>query len=110
MADYRDELIELLAQVSTGLINNHKIEFKNNFGAVAGFVDGQIFISCGKFGMALRLPPEILKELFKDKDVKPLKYFPKGHVKKEYAVLPKRILDNLGRINNLVNESIKYVL
>ncbi len=29
-----------------------------------------------------------------EKGVKHLKYFPKGHVKKEYAVLPKRILED----------------
>jgi hypothetical protein len=34
----------------------YDLEFKNCFGAVADYVDGRIFCSCGKFGQALRLP------------------------------------------------------
>ncbi len=88
----------------------HKVKFKNCFGATAGYVRGRIFISCGKFGIALKLPKEVLDELFKERGIKHLKYFPKGHVKKEYAVLPKRILKNKNQLRKLVNESIKYVL
>jgi hypothetical protein len=30
------------------------LEFKSVFGAVGGYVDGKIFVSCGKFGVALK--------------------------------------------------------
>ena len=70
------------------LATRHRLEFRNCFGAVAGYVDGNIFASCGKFGLALRLPSQTLTELFGEPDVSPLKYFEKGHVKKEYAVIP----------------------
>ena len=86
------------------------MEFKNCFGAVAGYVNGNIFVSCGKFGLALRLPPQTLKELFKEADVSPLKYFKKGHAKKEYAVIPKRVIDDHSRFKKLVNVSIKFAL
>ncbi|MBI1821310.1 MAG: TfoX/Sxy family protein [Nitrospirae bacterium] len=86
----------------------HQLEFKNCFGAVTGYIDGHIFISCGKFGVALRLPPEILASLFDEKGVKPLKYFPNGHIKKEYAVLPQEIIENKQRFKELLDESIKY--
>ena len=32
------------------------LEFKPYFGAVAGYVDGRIFVSHGNFGLALELP------------------------------------------------------
>ena len=86
----------------------HRLEFKNVFGAVGGYVDGSMFISCGKFGVALRLPPTILDGLFQENGVRHLKYFPNGHVKKEYAVLPKRILENEERFEILLDESIAY--
>ena len=85
-----------------------QLEFKNCFGAVAGYIDGHIFISCGKFGVALRLPPETLDNIFKEKGVKHLKYFPNGHIKKEYAVLPKRIIENEQQFKELIEKSIKY--
>ena len=41
--------------------------------------------------------------------VKQLKYFPNGHVKKEYAVIPKRILEDPIRLKKLVDQSIRFV-
>ncbi len=106
--NYLDELTKLLKQARPGLAATHQLEFKNVFGAVAGYVDGNIFISYGKFGVALRLPPETLESVFKEEGVEPLKYFPRGHVKKEYAVLPKGILDNKIRFKRLLDQSIRY--
>ena len=107
---YFDKLIKLLKQANPKLYTTHGVEFKNVFGAVGGYVDGRIFISCGKFGIAPRLPSEILENLFQEKDVKRLKYFSKGHIKKEYAVLPNRILQDKNRLRKILNESVKYVL
>ena len=53
---YRTKLEGILKQVRPRLVSTHNLEFKNCFGAVAGYVDGRIFCSCGKFGLALRLP------------------------------------------------------
>ena len=65
------------------------------------------FCSCGKFGLALRLPEKTFAELFQEKGVKKLKYFPNGHVKKEYAVIPERILEDPARFKKLVDQSIQ---
>ena len=107
-ADYRNKLEKILKQVRPRLASTRDLEFKNCFGAVAGYVEGKIFITCGRFGLALRLPEKTLAELFQEKGVKKLKYFPNGHVKKEYAVLPKRILEDPARFKKLVDQSIRY--
>lgn len=106
--DYRDKLEGILKQARPRLASTHGLEFKNCFGAVAGYIEGNIFCSCGRFGLALRLPEKTLSELFQEKGVKQLKYFPNGHVKKEYAVLPKRILEDSARLKKLVDQSIRY--
>ena len=106
---YLSEITVLLKQVLPRLFTQHLLEFKNVFGAVGGYVDDRIFISCGKFGVALRLPPDTLDRLFQEKKAKHLKYFPSGHVKKEYAVLSKRMLENKYQLKKLVDESIKIV-
>ncbi len=105
---YLDELTELMKRVRPRLAATHQLEFKNVFGAAAGYVNGNIFMSYGKFGVALRLPPDILERVFKEKGVEPLKYFPKGHIKKEYAVLPKQILDDNDQFKGLLDKSIRY--
>ena len=99
----------LLQQVRPKLSTTHQLEFKNVFGAVGGYVNGHIFISCGRFGIALRLPPKVVEILFKEKGIKHLKYFPNGHIKKEYAVIPKWIMEDNYKFKKLVDESIKYV-
>ncbi len=107
---YLEEIKAILQQARPRLAAQHRLEFKNVFGAVGGYVDDRIFISCGKFGVALRLPPDTLDMLFQEKEAKHLKYFPNGHVKKEYAVLSKRILENKQQLKKVVDESIKYAL
>ena len=103
---YLIRLTILLKQARPKLASTHRLAFKNVFGAVGGYANGRIFISCGAFGVALKLPPETLEALFQEKSVTHLKYFQKGHIKKEYAVLPKRILNNKRRFRKLLDKSI----
>ena len=107
--EYLSTVTDLLQVVHPTLAVAHKLEFKNCFGAVAGYVDGRIFISCGKFGVALRLPPETRESLFEEEeDVEHLRYFSTGHIKKEYAVLPQRIIGNHEWFKELIDKSIDY--
>jgi hypothetical protein len=108
MHDYATKLRELLRQACPRLGFHHRLEFKRCFGAVASYADGNIFASCGKFGVALKLPPQTLSELLREEDVFHLRYFPNGHVKKEYAVIPRRIIEDKSRFNKLVDTSVKY--
>ena len=105
---YFNEITRLIRQAHLRPTTKHEIKFKfkNVFGAVGSYVNGHIFITCGKFGVALKLPPETLAALFKDKDIQHLKYFRKGHMKKEYAVIPKRILNNKRQFKKLLDKSI----
>lgn len=107
---YLDELKDLLGRAHPDLDAAHRLEFKNVFGAVAGYVNGRIFISCGKFGVALRLPAGALDRLRQEADVKPLRYFPKGHIKKQYAVLPDRMIQDQSRFRERIDDSIEYAL
>lgn len=106
---YLEELKKLLERARPELFSSGALDFKNVFGAVAGYIDGNIFITCGKFGVALKLPSEKLEELLKERDVERLRYFPKGHIKKEYAVLPERMLADERLLKELLDESIRYV-
>ena len=110
MNKYSKKITTLLEQVRPKLSTTHRLEFKNVFGAVGGYVNGRIFVSCGKFGVALRLPSQTLESLFNEKVVKHLKYFPNGHVKKEYAVLPKLIIEDSHKFKKLLDRSIEYAL
>jgi len=107
--NYQAELSDLLKQATVKLVAGDIIDYKNVFGAAGGYVEGKIFISCGKFGVALRLSPDVLAAVLNEAGVKKLRYFTNGHVKKEYAVLPRRILEDKKYFNELLNKSIKYI-
>lgn len=107
--EYLNGITTILKQAYPNLFTKHKLEFKNVFGAVGDYLNGCIFASCGKFGVALKLPKKTLDGLFREKDVKHLKYFSNGHVKKDYAVIPKRILEDKRLLKKLLDESIRFV-
>ena len=107
---YFEKITKLLKQASPKLATTFRLEFKNVFGAVGGYVNGRIFISCGKFGVALRLPPQTLESLFNEKVVKHLKYFPNGHIKKEYAIFPKQMVEDNRQFHKFIAKSVQYVL
>ena len=109
ISTYRTQLEKLLATASQEPEVLKPVEIKVVFGAVAGTVNGNIFITCGKFGTALKLPPDTLSKLFEEMGAKTLKYFPKGRVKKGYALLPQEILTDLETLRRLVRESIGFV-
>lgn len=108
--DHLGRLQRLLQQAHPRLARNYRLEFKSCFGAMAGYANGNIFISCGRFGVALRLPADVLDELFHKAGASRLKYFRNGHVKKEYAVIPPRILDDRSRLKALLTKSVRYAV
>lgn len=107
-AEYLNRLTDLLGRIQPRLSTTHDLSFGSCFGAVAGYIGGNIFISRGRFGTALKLPSETVASLLKEKGVRRLKYFPTGHVKKSYAVLPRRILQDQIRMKKLLRQSIGF--
>jgi hypothetical protein len=108
--NYQAKLRELLNRAYPRLFKAYRLEFRNCFGAVAAYVNGNIFMSCGRFGVALKLPQSVLPDLLSEAGVTHLRYFPNGHVKKEYAVMPTHILDDRVRLRKLLSTSVKYAL
>lgn len=107
-AEYHNRLIRFLKAAPRPA--QCEFSFKPVFGAVAAYADSRIFASCGKFGIALKLPDETCRALFESGAAQPLKYFEKGHVKKNYAVLGHDVLADQVRTARLVERSIRYVL
>jgi TfoX/Sxy family transcriptional regulator of competence genes len=107
MSVYKEQLQNILEQCYPQLANRHTLTFKNCFGAVAGYVDGRIFCSCGVFGIALKLPESDRDEIF-SAGGKPLRYFEKGHIKKDYAVIPQPLIADKKSMMALIKKSIKF--
>jgi len=109
-AKYQDEIAEVLKKTRPRLASTHKVTFKKCFGAIAGYVDDNIFISAGRFGLALKLPRTTINRLMTEDGASHLKYFPKGHIKRDYVVLPRQIIEHRQRLKRLVDQSIRLVM
>lgn len=107
MSEHKDQLQKILERSFPELAVRHALTFKNCFGAVAGYAEGNIFCSYGTFGFALKLPKMDIDALFKIGG-QPLRYFPKGHIKKDYAVIPQAIMVEKGKMRALIKKSVKF--
>ncbi len=105
--DFRQTASRLVG--AAGLEKSYAITYKSVFGAVAAYADGRLFLTCGKFGTALKLPAEICRALMHECSGAPLKYFEKGHVKKGYVVLSVTILEDSQRRNDLIRKSAEFI-
>lgn len=60
-------------------------------------------------GFAIKLPEESRNALIREQGAKPLRYFPKGPIKRDYIVLPETFLNDIKALRNWVNVSVEYV-
>jgi len=101
---YLDKLTEMFNHINSKTIKNYQI--RHFFNGAAVYVKGKICISLSPAGFAIKLPEEVRDKL----KGKPLRYFAKGHIKKEYMVLPKRILSDKRLLTQLIKKSFEYVV
>ncbi len=98
-------LAEFEAVVNSGC----EIICKPFFGGAAAYADNRIFMTRTKVGLALKLPESTRQRLLNE-GATPLRYFPKGHIKKDYVLLPQHMLENKEAFSLLIGESMDFVL
>ena len=108
--EYVDQLSALLKSAVSGRFKGVKMECKHFFSGAAIYADGRICMSLTTVGFALKLPEEARSTLVKEQGAKPLRYFPKGPIKKNYVILPKAMLKDMKTLRRWVKVSIEYVL
>jgi TfoX/Sxy family transcriptional regulator of competence genes len=108
--EYVDQLSALLKSATSGRFKDVKMECKHFFSGAAIYADGRICMSLTSVGFALKLPVEARNTLVKEQGAKPLRYFPKAPIKKDYVILPKAMLKDMKTLRRWVKVSIEYVL
>ncbi|MCH9638805.1 MAG: TfoX/Sxy family protein [Betaproteobacteria bacterium] len=107
MVDHEKRLNKILHDAWPDIDTHFVLEFRKLFGVVGGYINNKIFCSCGDFGFALKLPAEDVRSLLKE-GAQPLKYFPNGHIKKDYAVLTDAMIDEHQLLNHHIKTSINF--
>ncbi len=108
--EYVEQLTSLIKQATSGRFNNVSLECRHFFSGAALYANGRICVSLTPVGLAIKLPEESIHALMKQKGTKPLQYFPKGPIKKDYVVLTKAMLSDTKTLRRWVKVSIEYVL
>ena len=108
--EYLQELTDLIERLTSGRFKNVKLECKHFFSGAAVYANGKICMSLTPAGFAIKLPETSRNILMNEDGATPLRYFPKGPIKKDYVVLSEEMLDDTKALRRWVSTSIKYAL
>jgi TfoX/Sxy family transcriptional regulator of competence genes len=84
--EYLEKLSGLILRLNIEKEVDYRIEVKHLFTGAALYVNKIICASWSPVGLAFKLPEKEVASLISSGKAKSLKYFPKGHVKKGYAL------------------------
>ena len=84
--EYLEKLSGLILRLNIEKEVDYRIEVKHLFTGAALYVNKAICVSWSPVGLAFKLTEQEVVRLISSGKAKPLKYFPKGHVKKDYAL------------------------
>ena len=107
--EYSERLSELIKRTNLGKLKNVKLEVKHFFSGAAVYANSSICITLTPVGLAIKLPEQLRNKLIKQKGAKPLRYFPQGPIKKDYAVLSESMLTDIKNLRLWLKPSIEYV-
>jgi TfoX/Sxy family transcriptional regulator of competence genes len=84
--EYLGKLSRLISRLNIEKEVDCRLEVKHLFTGAALYVNKVICASWSPVGLAFKLPESEVASLISSGTARPLKYFPKGHVKKGYAL------------------------
>lgn len=108
--EYFEKLSAFMEGAASARNKNVNLEIKHFFSGAALYAEKRICISLTPVGLAIKVPEKAKDKLLKDKKAVPLRYFPKGPIKKGYVLFPGGVEKGGRALHTYVSESIEYVL
>jgi len=84
--EYYEKLLGLVKKLDLEPNINEQMEVKHFFSGAALYIHGEMCATLSPVGLAFKLTEEEVDKLIQSGQAIPLKYFPKGHIKKGYAL------------------------
>jgi len=107
--EYLKKLSSLVEQLGIEKENGSTtIEVKHLFSGAALYANKTICAPWSPVALAFKLPEEYVAKLISSKKAKPLKYFPKGHIKRKYALFESPELSKPSRWKTYFVKAIKH--
>lgn len=102
-----DELTALIDRVVLNKTTLDSITCKHFFNGAAAYIESHIFMTLTTVGLAVKLPEHDRTQLIA-LGAKPLRYFPKAPIKKDYVILPGSVIEDEVMLASWVEASIKF--
>lgn len=106
---YYQQLNDLLERLSCKNIVTSSVEVRHFFSGAALYVNGLMCVSLSPVGLAFKFDELEASRLIASGEARPLKYFPKGNIKKGYALFVSPELKNLKKWNKYFTKAFRYV-
>ena len=107
---YLQLLSEIIREATRHRSDRIAPQCKHFFSGAAASVDGVMCISYSPAGFAVKLSKSDRETLLTHHRARPLRYFAKSPVKREYVVVPERWLDDRKTLHRWINTSIDFVV
>ena len=107
---YLEKLAAFVGEAASDLSSNINLECKHFFSGAALYAEERICMTLTPVGLAIKLPGETIENLLDKKKAVPLRYFPRGPVKKGYVLFPGGVAEGSETLHGFVKESIEYAL
>lgn len=107
---YLGQLSDLVEALGFGELLGIDLECRHFFGGAALYADGKICASLTPVGLAVKLPLAVREVMLADGRGRPLRYFDRGKVKKEYVLLPEGSAADPSALGELFLTSFRYVV
>lgn len=95
--EYLDKLSRLVADLKLEDEVSCSVEVKHFFSGAALYINAMITASLSPVGLAFKLPGQEAANLIAKGKARPLRYFPRGHIKEGYALFENPDLDKVGQ-------------
>ena len=105
---YLTRINELIGRLALEVDVAAAVSSRHFFSGAAAYIDGKIFMTLTPVGLALKLPQADCSSLIAD-GAKPLQFFAKAPIKKNYVVLSKAQISNRDKCTRWVLASIAFV-
>jgi len=107
--EYLDKLNSLISETNIGNECDSSLEAKHFFSGAALYNNGVICASLSPVGIGFKLGEQESEELIVIGEAVPLKYFPKGHIKKGYALFEAPDLEDVAKWKQYLQKSVSTV-
>ena len=107
---YFEDLSRIVERLEPIPLENVTLETKHFFSGAALYANGKICASLSPVGLAVKLPEDVRQSLISEVNAEEFRFFEKGPIKREYAVLSEAIVQDEQALRKLIKIGAQYVV